>query len=381
MKIHRVFLIACLAYLSSCQEPERKPADELQSKPLEYAKGFSIEYTTAGAKLLTVTNPWNKGAKKSRYLLYKKDSAVPAGFEDALKIEIPVKSVAVLSSIYAAYVERLGLEEKIKAVSEFRYINSGRLRKRISENKLQELGSNANLNIEKVYTLNPDLIISYASGDPSDEIQSRLSEGGLKLVLCIEQLENTPLGRTEWIKFIAAFFDREQQADSIFELIEAEYIKTKMEAAKAKDCPEVFSDIRYGDVWYMPGGNSYAANLLKDANACYLWKDDHNTGSLPLSFETVFQKAGSAAFWINTGSFTSIGEIVKADPLYENFSAVRNGNVYNNNKRVNKEGGNDYWESGIVSPHLVLADLIRIFHPDLMPDKNLYYYKKLEYEN
>ncbi|BAL99694.1 MAG: hypothetical protein KatS3mg049_2263 [Caldilinea sp.] len=52
--------------------------------------------------------------------------------------------------------------------------------------------------------------------------------------------------------------------------------------------------------------------------------------------------------------------------------------MYNNNARLNEYGGNDYWEGGLANPDVVLADLIKIFHPELLPDHELVYYRKLD---
>lgn len=66
------------------------------------------------------------------------------------------------------------------------------------------------------------------------------------------------------------------------------------------------------------------------------------------------------------------------DNRYANFAAVKTGNVYNNNARINNSGGNDYWESGTSNPDIVLSDLIKILHPEILPNHQLVYYRKLE---
>jgi iron complex transport system substrate-binding protein len=346
-------------------------------KSNKHAGGFKIGYGK-NFKVIAVSDPWNKKDQKFEYLLYSNETEIPVGFEKAMKVKIPVKSLAVLSSLYVAYVEKLQLYNSLKAVSEFKHINSGKVREMILGGDVQEVGSNGNVNIEKLLSLNPELVLTYGSNVSSEDSHQKLLEAGLKVAVNIEQMENTPLGRAEWIKFLAAFFNKETEADSVFNRIEFEYLKVKENALKAAKRPGAYVGIRYGDIWYMPGGNSYAANLLKDANAFYLWEDNNQRGSQHLSFEEVYQKAGTADFWINTGDWKSIDDVMKADVRYGNFKAVKTGNVYNNNNRINEFGGNDYWESGIVQPQIVLADLIKIFHPELLPDHKLVYYKKLE---
>jgi iron complex transport system substrate-binding protein len=378
----RCFFFVSLSLISACRqkETEKKHTEKEEQvfwKNNKHAIGFKIGYGK-GFKVITVAERWNNKDREFQYLLYKEGSDIPPGFEKAMKVKLPVKTLAVLSSLYVAYVEKLGLYDHLVAVSEFRHLSSERVKAVIANGKVDEVGSNGNVNIEKLLSRNPDLVITYGADVSSEAAHPKLLEAGLKVAVSIEHMENTPLGRAEWIKFMAAFFDKEKEADSLFNSIESDYLKVKAEALKAKTRPSAYVGIRYGDIWYMPGGNSYAANLLKDANAEYLWEDNKERGSQHLSFEEVYQKASEADCWINTGEWKTINDVLKADVRYGNFKAVKTGNVYNNNKRLNEFGCNDYWESGIVHPHLVLSDLIKIFHPELLPGYKLVYYKKLE---
>jgi iron complex transport system substrate-binding protein len=344
---------------------------------IKYAKGFDIEYYD-GYKVINVKDPWSKSAKNFRYVLFSQKTTIPSGFEDAQFIEVPVKKFITLSSLYVGYSEKLRINEKLIGIADTKYINTSSVREMISKGKIEEVGGNENVNIEKILELNPDLIITYGSGDPSGDAHPKLLEAGLKVAVNSEQMEVTPLGRTEWIKFIASFFDKDREADSIFKTIESKYFEVAKLAQKARTRPSVFSDVKYGDTWFMPGGQSYAANLLKDANTNYLWADIEKRGSIPFSFETVYVKALNADFWINTSDFKSLEDIARSDIRYKDFKAYKTGNIFNNNKRLNEAGGNDYWESGLVSPDVILSDLVKIFHPELLQDYELVYYKKIQ---
>ena len=76
-------------------------------------------------------------------------------------------------------------------------------------------------------------------------------------------------------------------------------------------------------------------------------------------------------------NWLSMQQVVAEDNRYADFKAVKNRQVFNNNARVNEAGGNDYWEGGISNPDLVLSDLIKIFHPELLPDHKFVYYRQL----
>jgi len=186
------------------------------------------------------------------------------------------------------------------------------------------------------------------------------------------------LSRAEWGKFIALFFNKEAQAEQVFTQTAAQYEKLAKLAASVRMKPTVVVNVNYQGTWYMDGGKTYVAQFLEDAGATYLWADNSDVGEVMLSFEEVFNKAADADYWINTGFWNSAREALADDERYGEFAAFKNNHVYNNNARSNAKGGNDYFESGIANPDVILEDLIKIFHPELLPDHQLYYYHQLE---
>lgn len=175
------------------------------------------------------------------------------------------------------------------------------------------------------------------------------------------------------------FFNLEAEGETLFDDIAAQYNELTAMTADLEERPTVFTNTPYDGTWYMPGGNSFVAKLLADAGADYLWSDDESTGSLYLDFETVFERAADADFWVNAGGFWfSLDDALAEDERFEQFAAFQNGNVWSNNLALNEFGGNDYWEGGVANPQLVLADLIAIFHPDLLPDHQFVYYQQLK---
>jgi iron complex transport system substrate-binding protein len=193
-----------------------------------------------------------------------------------------------------------------------------------------------------------------------------------------EYMEDTPLGRSEWLKFTALFFNKEEEAEKIFAKIAKKYEDIATKAKAVKNRPTVFLGFNFKGTWYTPGGNSYVAKYLADAGANYLWSEDKSSGSLPISFEAVFERAANADYWLNLRqSWNSLKDVVTEDNRYGDFHAFKKGNLYNNNARLSANGGNDYWQSGISNPDVVLSDLIKIFHPEILPNYNLFYYQKV----
>jgi iron complex transport system substrate-binding protein len=202
---------------------------------------------------------------------------------------------------------------------------------------------------------------------------------GTPVVMNAEYLEEHPLGRAEWIKYMALFFNKQKMADSVFTAIEENYLQTKAKADQLTGVkPTVLSGIVYGDAWFMPAGQNYAAKLLRDAGFNYLWSDDSTTGFLQLPFELVYGKASQADYWIGVGSFKTLVEITSSDKRYGTFSAFQNKKVFTYNARIGAKGGSEFLELGYLRPDIILQDLVKIAHPQLLSDSTLFFHKKLE---
>ena len=137
------------------------------------------------------------------------------------------------------------------------------------------------------------------------------------------------------------------------------------------------SGVVYGDSWYLPGGQNYASTLLSNAGYSYFWQSDTTSAFLPLSFEKVFEQAQQAEYWIGVASFRSLEEIARADQRYTYFEAYKTAQVYSYNKRIGEKGGSEFLELGYIRPDLILKDLVKISHPELLPQHELFFHFKL----
>ncbi len=343
---------------------------------VQYAKRFSVQQQN-GYRLVTVNQPW-KGAKSNLYYAlvnkYAENPALPDSIE---VIKIPVRNLVCTSTTHLPAIEYFGDAEKLIGFPSTKYIYSNVFREALNREEIAELGSESGINMELLMGLNPDLVVDFAMGGKYDKFKL-ISKMGIPVVVNADYMEETALGRAEWIKFMGLFLGREQKADSIFNVIKDNYLNYCAIAKKAKSKPGVFSGIVYGDIWFMPGGNNFGAKFMEDANGNYLWQNDSSRGSIKLSFEAVYEKANQADFWIGLSSVNSLDELINMDDRYGKFKAYQLGQVYGYNNRVRKDGGNDFLESGYLRPDLILADLIKIIHPELLPSHQLYYYSRLE---
>jgi iron complex transport system substrate-binding protein len=344
---------------------------------ITHATGLAVEYHK-NYKIVTVKKPWQNADKGFQSVLVQCGTPAPSGFKETQIITVPVKSVVALSTTHLPHFAKLGLVAQLIGVSDSKRVNTLEVLQKIKAGKISNVGSNANINIEKLLELNPDLVTTYGEGNSQADSYSKLLEAGLKVAINAEYMENTPLGRTEWLKFTALFFNREEVAEKIFGETARKYQEIVQKTKFLKKPPTVFVGFNFKGTWYTPGGNSYVAKYLADAGAIYLWKNDKSSGTLPLSFEAVVERATNANYWLNLSlSWKTLKDVLTEDNRYADFQAVKLGNIYNNNARVNLQGGNDYWEGGISNPDVVLSDLIKILHPEVLPNHQLVYYRKL----
>ncbi len=228
--------------------------------------------------------------------------------------------------------------------------------------------------------MQPGLLMASGGGGSGDHHRFRiLSDAGIPVMFNYDWTETTPLGRAEWVKLMAALLNKEDEVNRKFDAVEIEYKRLRDLSAKVGEKPEVITGMHYKDAWFVPGGQSYMAGFFRDAGANYRWSDSKESGSLSLAFESVYPTALSADVWLNVdgGYIVTREGIIAKDIRYRDFKAMKSGKVFGYFNRVSENGSNDYWESGPVNPHLVLADMIRIFHPGLLPRHELVYYKQI----
>jgi len=344
---------------------------------VKHAKGFKIELHD-GYKELSVLDPWNKGQIFQKYYLIprgrKKNVNLPS---DGQIIEVPVKSIAALSSTQIGILNFLGVADRVVAVSLPDRVYNEELSKRVEGGDVVGVGHGATLDFERIVDLSPELVMVAGFMKISSD-ETKLINAGLPVAFNIEWMESSPLARAEWAKFIAAFFNKEQKADELFNDLENRYADIKSKIEHVKDRPDVISGYHYKGVWYMPGGQSYLAQLLRDAKGEYCWFSDSTQGSIPLSFEVVLEKQSNSKIWFGPAHCQSLKEMKDLDERYTLFQAYKDGQVYSVTKRTNDKGANDYYESSVISPDLLLKDVAKVLHPELFPSHELYFYKKLD---
>ncbi len=379
----RYSLFVLLIIISSCSNKSEPHLNNDKNIPfdkinLRYAKGFTIEKKN-NCKFVTIKNPW-QGAEdvEYKYALVNKNEKNPKLTENYKIIRTPINRIICLSTTHIAFIDILEETESIVAVSGTDYVNNSKIRKRIDNNKVLDIGYDNNLNYELIISLEPDLVITYGVGGYVAGYNQKLNDLGIQTMIIAEYLEDDPLGKLEWIKLIGLFYDKEEQANEYFNRAMREYNKLLVLTEQIDNKPKVLFGLPWKDAWFVPGGKSFMAKMVKDAGGDYIWKSNESRESLPFGIESIFANASDAEVWINTGSVNEKSDILKVDERFKSFEPFKNGKIYNNNLRINQFGGNDYWETGLIEPHIVLKDMIKIFHPNILPNHQLVYYKVIE---
>ncbi len=376
MKNFFIYTLVTLAGLYiSCKQPVANQHDD--QKVASYAAGFNYLATEYGYNL-TIYNPWQGASNES--ITYRLVNQLSNRKIESTKncIRVPVQRAVCLSTTHLAFMSSLNCESSIVGVSGGSYVWNSKIRELIQAGSIADVGYEQSLNFELLLSLSPDVVFAYGIGTESMGYLKRIEDLGIPVVVIGEYLENDPLAKAEWLKVFGLFFGKEELAMDVFSKIDSSYNSLKSIASNLQTRPNVFLNLPWNDVWYFPGNDSYMVQLINDAGGNYLLPDLKGNQSYPFSFEAAFVRGASADVWINLGSYGTIEQIITDFPKIKSLPVLKKRQLYNNNLRENVNGGNDFWESGVVNPHLILEDLIGIFHPELRSRANFHYYKLME---
>ena len=370
-----VLYTCCCLVLLQCQQSQTALKTGSKEAIVRYASGFSIQ-TGNQYSLVTVRNPWPKATQTYTYVFAKKNAVVPDSLNRFPLIRVPVKRVVATSTTHLPSLDILGESNSLVGFPNLNYISSPNIRTRIEQGKVAELGNNQQMNTELLLNLRPDVIIGYGIDNKNSGLDL-LQKSDLAVVFNGDWNEQSPLGKAEWIKFFGVLYSKEAEAEKQFNQIEKAYLATVELAKKATKKPTVLSGAMYQDQWYLPQGESWAAQFIAAAGGTYLWKDSPGSGSLALPFEAVFEKAAQADFWIGPAQFTSYQELTQSSSHYSQFKAYQQRKMATFSTKKGKTGGLIYYELAPNRPDLVLQDLVKILHPELLPHYQLYFFAPL----
>ena len=376
-------LLSALMLFSDCQPNKEKSIisesiyQDVRSGCVQYAKGFDIDDNN-DIKVLHIFRFYNDLVDTLSFVLARKGVKIPNDYRDLQVVRVPADNIALLHSSYVAFFEFCQSTESVKAISEVKYVYNQEIFESVQDGSIIEIGYGETLDREQLLSLDIDLIVTVGWPNSPDKSEEFLKEVGIPKIVLSEWQESTLLGRAEWVKVIAALTGRDDLVNNRFDKIAATYDSLINLTQSLETHPQIICNLPYKGSWYVPGGNSYVSNLINDAGGRYLWREDTETGGLQLDFESVYAKGLNADFWINPGLANQLRDITDKDPRLADFKSFQSGQVFNSNNRVVRDQANDYWESALINPDIVLADVAHILHPDLLPNHELFYFRQIE---
>ena len=374
-----ITLIATVA-LTSCRGGSGDGAVEFTDTIYSpsYARGFVITGPPGSeSTLLTVYNPWQGADSISRSLLILAEGEdVPAGFKGQV-LKGPASRIVVMSSTHIAMLDAVGKVGSVVGASGLNWVSNPAVVAK--GDSIAEVGYEGNVDYESIVATRPDVVLLFATTGAST-MEAKLTELGIPYIYIGEYLEESPLGKAEWLVAIGEIAGVRGGAVQAFNEIPRRYHAVKQlveDAAEAE--PKVMINTPYAGSWFMASTDSYVARLIDDAGGDYVYRRNTSGSSLPIDIEEAYLLCSEADIWINAGSASSLQQMRTDYPHFADTPPMRKGEIYNTIGRINNRGGNDYWETGVVQPDVVLADLVRIFHPSLLPQPDsLVYYRKLQ---
>ena len=341
-----------------------------------YATGFHI----VGAEgkqstIIRVTNPWQSADEVEMMLFIARGGEkAPNGFRGQV-LQGDAKRVVCMSSSHIAMLDAIGAVESVVGVSGKNFITNPYVV--AHQRTIADVGYDGNMNFELLVAQQPDIVLLYGVTGACT-MESKLDELGIPYIYIGEYVEEDPLGKAEWLIALAEIVGLRQQGLTYFSELPQRYEQLKsMVAAAQTPAPKIMLNTPYADSWFMPSATSYIARLIADAGGDYIYQQNTSNHSLPIDLEQAALLTTQADIWLHVENINSLDDLRRQLPKFAHMPCVQRGEVYNCDKRRVTGGGNDYWESGVVHPDVILRDLIKIFHPELESDKEFVYYRKL----
>lgn len=370
----RILIFALLTLLSAaCSDKTSKIEDfDKNVYSPEYASGFDIKGAEGKqSTIITITNPWQGADSVTTQLFIARGGETPPESYSGQILEGEANRIVAMSSTHIAMLDAIGSADKIVGVSGIDYISNPKILSR--RDSIGDIGPESHADYELLLSLQPDIVLLYGVNGASG-MEEKLRELGIPYMYVGDYLEQSPLGKAEWLVALSEITGQRDKGVKTFAEIPRRYNALKKRAAEAVGAaPKVMLNTPYNDTWFMPSTDNYSVRLIIDAGGDYIYNKNTGNASAPIDTEEAYLLASQADVWINPGMARSLADVRSMAPKIADTPAFRSGNVFNNNLRSTAAGGNDYYESGIVRPDLVLRDLIKIFHPELITEDFVYY--------
>ncbi|MBP3382548.1 MAG: ABC transporter substrate-binding protein [Tidjanibacter sp.] len=371
-----VALLGVALLLTGCPAAGTTSGGEVVYTP-HSAEGFKIVATEGESTILRLM-PATMGAPTREVFIARGGESAPKGFGGVVVGAEPQRIVC-MSSSHVAFIDALGLTERIVGVSGADYITNPHIRKGVAEGKVREIGYDTAINYELIASLRPDVAFIYGTTGDNTTLNGKLTELGVPYIYMNEQHERSPLGKSEWIVAVGEVLGCREEAEDLFGQIGERYESLRLAMLDVDSRPKVMFNSPYKDVWFVPADKCYIVALVEDAGGDYVCKGNNDsTSSRPISGESAYVWLSQADVWLNPNSARTMEQLVAENPKFAGVDVVRKGRVYNCTAISTPAGGSDFWESGAVWADVVLADMITILHPERSGGHKMHYFESIK---
>jgi len=348
--------------------PDKATVDDAVNFSVSYRRSYKVVEVRTGST-----------APRERYVLVQCGAPVPAlqgELAGAQVMRVPITSFYSASPTHLALLVDLRRLDVLTGVSTKKFLTGDEILRRAGSAAVREFAPANAIDTELVVSQRPSLLMTPA---PASAELNVIRQAGIPVVANHEWLEPTALARGEWLKYMALFLNEERAAQELYAGVKGRYraLSAKATAMAESNKPTVMTGRGTRGDFVIAGGHSYVAALIKDAGGRYVWADNTANGSDTLDLEAQITRAGNADIWINGGGWPNLNAMVTDEPRYGVFKAYRTGQVWVYERRLNAAGANDYWSRGVSRPDLILADLVKIFHPAVIPQHELQWYMQV----
>lgn len=364
-------LLASVILLAACRGGVTASTDAVgDTLHLKYARNLTIVRYDGYTKV-SLSDPWNNGKVLHTYALVPKTSGVPGDVKNSgmTLVSVPVEKAVVGTSVLCGLLDGLGCRDAISGVCDVQYVNIPFVQEGCRSGRIADCGSGLSPTLEKIIDIQPEAI--FLSPFQNSGGYGRVEEIGVPIVEMADYMETSALGRAEWVRFYGMLLGAEQQADSLFDAVEREYLQLKQMAASAQTRPSLLMDKQTSSVWYVPAGHSTVGGVIRDANIQYAWSDTGQGGSLPLPFETILEKAGQADLWLfryNAPQPVTYAALLTENGAYNQLKPFQTKRAYGCNTATST-----FYEDTPFHPNMLLRDFICIAHPELQLGQPRYF--------
>lgn len=369
------YIVTWVLLLSACGGGSKTSSLQTEGDTIRMKYSSLLQIVKhADYTVVTIRNPWDTLKVLHTYLLADREKPLPEHLPEGTVVRTPLQKSVIYSSVHCSLWSELDELKGIGGVCGLEYIKLPQIQEGCRNGSIVNVGNSMNPDIERIIDLRPDAIL--LSPFENSGGYGRVGKLNIPIIECADYMETSALGRAEWMRLYGLLLGKEAQADSLFAGIEKEYL-TLTQQVKSQNLkrPTVISEMKNSSAWYIPGGNSTMGRLYQDAGADYVFAYLSNSGSVPLAFETVFDRGGNADIWLikyNQPQDKTYSELERDYAPYARFKAFQDRKVYGcNTNHV------PFYEESPFHPELLLKDLIKIFHPELLPDYDFKYFSNL----